>query len=406
VTTIAPTTTATTAVPTTIAPTTAVPDTDITVDPIEIIVSIAQPILHYYPPAEINTALDSYYEPDPIEITLSVEGYAGNVGLLVGSIDISLSVECDPIDIGQAIDAGVVDIYITIPSTDYLIGVSGSNFVKWSKVGYLDFTIDESNLAGERPMDWKGSVYDIRKLADSLVVYGTNGVTMMKPSGVHWGMNTIYRIGVKNKGAVSGDESVHFFVDKLGQLWQLGQQLEKLDYSEFIGSMTGTIVLSYDIEKKILYICDGTEGYVYGVETRSFGEGPVNITGLYPQGGTLYVVSDGAISTPKFEICTDIYDFGTRKPKTIQSIEVGSNLTEHLYASVDYRISYRDSFRQIGWHLVNPQGKAFPRCYGVEFRFRLKSDIYEYFEVDYLKLRGHIHGFSYMDISSVQRQIV
>jgi len=210
VTTLAPTTIATTA-----APTTAVPDIDITVDPIEIVVSIAQPILHYYPPAEINTALDSYYEPDPIEITLSVEGYAGNVGLSAGSIDISLSVECDPIDIGQTIDAGVVDIYITIPSTDYLIGVSGSNFVKWSKVGYLDFTIDESNLAGERPMDWKGSVYDIRKLADSLVVYGTNGVTMMKPSGVHWGMNTIYRIGVKNKGAVSGDESVHFFVDKL-----------------------------------------------------------------------------------------------------------------------------------------------------------------------------------------------
>lgn len=400
-TTVAPTTTLTTLAPTTtlttLAPTTAVPDTDIIVDPIEIFVTLRQFLGHYYPPAPVNTALDSYFYPDPIDIVLSVEGTPGNVGIIPGSIDITMSVVCNEPDIGTVIEVDPIEIALTLSFTDYLLGSSRANFVKWSKVGDLDFTIDESNVAGERPMDWKGSVYGILKLGDRVVVYGVNGVTMMKPSGVHWGMETIYRIGLKNKGALAGDDTRHFFVDKLSQLWEVSQQgLVKLDYSEYIASMS-TIILSYDIEKKLLYLCDGTYGFVYGVETKSFGKGPVNITGIYPQGGTLYVVSDGEIETPGFEICTDIYDFGTRKAKTITSIEVGSNLTQYLQASVDYRTSYSNEFKQIGWFLVNPNGKAFPRCYGVEFRFRLRSAIYEYFEVDYINIRGHIHGFSYLD---------
>ena len=388
---------------TTFAPTTGVSDLDFLVDPIDIVVSMGQPVLSYSVPAPINPNLDTYYEPDPIEITLSIEGSMLNVGIVPEPIEIEISIEGDEPNVGKVITDCVIPIVVSLSFTDYLLGQTGSNFVKWSKIGELDFTIDETNLAGERPMDWKGAVYAIRKLAKALVVYGANGVTVMSPTEVHWGMETIYRIGVKNKGAVAGDDSVHFFVDNLGQLWQLGQSLEKLDYSEFLSTMTGTIILSYDIEKKLLYICNGTVGYVYGVETKSFGEGPVNIAGVHPQAGTLYVVSDGEIETPSFEICTDIYDFGTRKPKTIQSIEVGSDLTEFLYASIDYRTSYRDSFKQIGWFLVNPGGKSFPKCYGVEFRFRLKSTIYEYFELDYLKIRGHIHGYSYLDMAYLQQ---
>jgi len=184
----------------------------------------------------------------------------------------------------------------------------------------------------------------------------------------------------------------------------LTDKFEKLDYSEFLSTM-GTIVLSLDIEKRLLYICDGTYGYIYGIDSKSFGQGPANITGFGAQSNSIYVVSYGLISTPKFEICTDIYDFGTRNAKTIREIEVGTNVSEFLYASVDYRNSYKDEFKQIGWFLVNPDGRAFPKCYGSEFRFRLKSTIYEYLELDYIKVKGHIHawlGFTYQgtDLSS------
>ena len=159
----------------------------------------------------------------------------------------------------------------------------------------------------------------------------------------------------------------------------------------------GTVILSLDKEQELLYITDGTYGFVYSINDKSFGSVPANITGIGTQSSVLKVVSDGTITTPSFEICTDVYDLGSRKPKTIQRVELGTSLTEFLQVSVDYRKNYKEDFKQIGWFIVNHDGRAYPKCYGVEFRFRVKSTIYEYFELDYLKVRGHIHGYSYLD---------
>jgi hypothetical protein len=328
--------------PTTVAPTTAAPTPPPTT---------AAPPVYWVPVVPIGI------RAEPIEITVTIHGEAGNQCFTVDPIEITVTVHGSVVE-GLMIDAGSIDVEITIYG-ETILGDYDSHRVMWSKIGHLDFTIDESNLAGERPPDWKGYVYAILKLGDKVVVYGQNGVSVLKASGVHYGMETIYRLGVKNKGAVTGTELMHFFIDVLGQLWILsGEGLIRLDYSEFLYSMSSPVI-SYDAEKELLYICDGTDGYIYSVRSKSFGEGPVNVTGIGAQGGTLYVVSDGVIDTPKFDICTDIYDFGTRKFKTIQSIEVGSDLTEHLRASVDYRVSYNDSFRQIDWFLVNPNGRAY-----------------------------------------------
>lgn len=390
-----PTTTLTTSPPTTVAPTTAIPDYDIVVDPIEIELDV-RAIHHYYPPVEVNPALDNELEFDPIEITISQEGIAGNVGIDTSPIDITLGFGTNSLVIGIVIDPDPIDIVIVPVFTEYFIDKELCNWVKWSKIGELDFTIDESNIAGKRPMDWSGCVYHLGKLRDTVAVYGAGGVSLLKASGVHWGMDTIHWIGLKNKGAFCGTELVHFFIDKEGRLFKLSDKLERLDYSEFLSTL-GDVVMSLDIEKNLIYITDGTTGYIYGIENGSFGQGPANITGVGVQSGSLYAVSYGAIITPKFSIKTDIYDLGSRKPKTIERVEVGTDAGEHLFMSVDYRKNYREPFRGIGWFLVNPDGRAYPKCYGVEFRFRLTSSIYEYFELDYLKIRGHIHGYSYLD---------
>lgn len=383
--TLAPTTTLTTAVPTTAW------GEDIYAGPIDIVIS-SYHVLSYYPPVPVSEGLDQEADWGPINITLSVIGVPSGVGVDLGAIDIVVDIIGSYI-LGKIINVDpVIDIVITPRFGDVDITRDRCYFVKWSKIGELDFTIDESNLAGERPVDWKGCVWHIRKLGDKVVAYGENGATFFKPSGVHFGMDTFYRIGLKNKGAFAGTDLQHFFVDNLGQLFQVDNKFTKLDYAEFLSTM-GTVILTLDVEKNLLYICDGTKGYIYGIDSKSFGEGPANITGIGTQSNVLYVVSKNAIVTPKFEICTDIYDLGTRNAKTIREIEVGSNMAEFLYASVDYRNSYQDAFKQIGWFLVNPDGRAHPKCYGSEFRFRFKSTIYEYFELDYLKIKGHIHSW-------------
>ena len=404
-----PNTSGTTVPPNTVAPTTLVPTTwssGITYWPgTTMVPTSVSPTTA--PPFDPKPWLNKTFWPNPISIAITLEGTQFNIALAMAPIEIELTLPIivgghPQIVLGLAI-LGSVGGYIKIaisPTFSYItIEAMRANWVKWSKIGFLDFTIDQSNVAGERSVDWKGWVYAIKKLGNRVIVYGQNGVSIFKASDVYYGMETIYRIGLAGKGAVAGDDSVHFFVDTYGRLFRLDDKLVKLDYSEFL-SLMNEPVLSYDKVNDLLYICDGIVGYVYGVKTGSLGQGPVNITGIDSQSGDTYVVSPSAIVTPKFEICTDIYDFGSRKLKTIDIIEVGSNLTDDLHASVDYRVSYRDNFTQIGWFLVNPDGKAFPKCYGVEFRFRLKSFIREYFELDYLRIKGNIHGFSPLDTKS------
>lgn len=305
---------------------------------------------------------------DPITITLTQHG----------TYPSSFLVTSDPIV-----------LTLSFKSADVLTELLKKNWVKWSAIGSLDFTIGRNNVAGERPLDWKGWVYAVKKLGSKVIAYGENGVSILAPSDKHYGMNTIYRVGLKGKHAVAGSDSTHFFIDNKGQLYSLGEELRKLDYSEYLSVMSDP-VMSYDAESDLVYICDGALGYVYSPKNKSLGAGPVNITGLSSQGGTLYVTAPATATTEPFEICTDIYDFGTRKLKTVFSLEFGTDLTETLYASIDFRTDKAQAFSQTLWYPVNEKGFLQRTCTAREFRFRAKVDNYEYFEIDSLKINGEV----------------
>lgn len=383
---------------------------DVTADPIVLTFDIYV-TLSKWPPTERNFALDQTFDcraEDAIpEILVSLEGEWFRKCIVADPIVITLTqlgslpgsttgfiVAADPIEITVILKAAHSYIQTYTEALK-------SNWIRWSDVGHLNFTINRSNVAGERRTDWAGWIYDIKKLGDKVIVYGENGVSILTPSGNTYGLSTVHRIGLKSKQAVTGNDSTHFFIDNKGQLYSLSDSLQKLDYSEYLSVMSSP-VMSYDTENELIYICDGTYGYVYSVGDKSLGKGPINLTGISSQGGTLYAVAPATIATPTFEICTDIYDLGTRNFKTVYSIEVGTDLTEYLQASVDFRVSNKGSFTTLGWHLVNPSGVAYIPCYGVEFRFRLKALSYEYFEIDYLTINGFIndyshtkHGFTY-----------
>jgi len=278
------------------------------------------------------------------------------------------------------------------------------NFVKWSNIGSLDFTVGRDNIAGERPLDWKGFVYAVKKLGNKVVIYGKNGVSILIPAGNTYGLQTVYRTGLKGKQAVAGDDAGHFFVDTTGRLFILGELAmksslfdasmhpEKLDYSEYLGTMSD-LVLSWDKENSLLYICDGEIGYVYSPVSKSLGRGPANVTGISSQGGTLYVAAPAIIATPVFEICTDIYDFGTRGTKTIWEVEVGTNIEQALSVCIKQRKDKSASFSSTPWILTNKAGVAFIPCYGVEFQIKVKAGGYESFELDYINVVGAIHRY-------------
>jgi hypothetical protein len=410
------TTTAPTTLATSLAPTTAVPDENITVDPIEIVLSYYF-IGSYYTPLIIY-GFPTVYKLQPININLSIYGENDNVGVLTSAVDITISIHGEFIT-GVSLDGLIINITIDIISfgtaSENGADLSGSQlipsltidygrvqFVKWSKIGSLDFTIDETNMAGEMPMERIGWIYGLKKLRNTVVVYGQNCIVIMRPVGLFYSIETVYEMGLISTRAFCGSDHVHYFVNVYGQLHRLTSDgIENLDYSEFLintfNNFNSKLVMSYDVERDLIFMCDGTYGYVYSVKAQSLGECPPNITAMYDYSGRKYVFGAGDILPMNAELQTDIFDFGTRKPKTIRSIELGTNVEDHLYVSIDYRTSYRHDFVQIGWFKVNPSGKVFPTCYGVEFKIRIKNIVYEPFEIDYMKIRGNIHGFSYLD---------
>ena len=285
---------------------------------------------------------------------------------------------------------------------DLLLEGIRRNFVKWSNIGSSDFTVWKDNIAGEEVLDWKGWVYAVKKLGNKVVAYGENGVTVLIPNANVFTPQTVYRIGLKGKQAIAGNEAVHFFIDTDGQLFMFGETAakaslfesasypQKLDYSEYLSVMTNP-VLSWDELNNLLYICDGTYGYVYSPQSKSLGKGPINVTGMSSQSGVLYVAAPATIVIPTFEKWTDIYDMGSRKGKSIVSLEYGIDLTKTLKAAIRYRLNKASAFSQTNWYSVDSRGLCFIQCYGQEFQFGAKTDVWESFELDYMKVNGAIY---------------
>lgn len=345
----------------------------------------------------IGYGADGELAPGLLTFDFSIDGEWLNKTIDAESLDFDLSISGEEF-IGITIVDATFDMLLDIEwaTTDLLLEKFKDSWVKWSQIGSADFTIGRDNIAGEMPMDWRGQIYDIRKLGKKVMVYGVNGVSELIPAGNAFGLNTIYNLGLMGRNAVCGDDT-HYFIDKIGQLWRVSEGLKKLDYSEYLSELSSP-VMSWDNEKNLIYICDGTIGFVYSPDSNSLGSGPVNVAGIRYQDGESYITAPDTITIPTFELTTDIYDFGTRKEKTIFGFEISTNLSGSLQASIDYRTDLRSSFRSLSWVGINPHGKVTLPCYGVEFRFKVRALEYEYFEIDWLKVNGVIHGFSHLDI--------
>lgn len=378
-------------------------------DPIEITFTQRHSVLSSWPAADRNPSLDQIFDchsngdQGVIKLTTELGGTWLNETIFVDPIEINVSQEGKCV-IGKLILLDPININISIHSYGAVLEITRHNWVKWSKIGCLDFTVDESNVANEQPLKWYGSVYKILKLGDVLIAYGEGGVTILTPKDIAYGTKEVYDVGILGKSAAVGTETEHFFIDISGKLFTLSSGgLERLGYSEFLSQMADP-VMSLDSVKNLLYICDGTYGFIYSTKDKSFGSGPVDLTGIDSRGSTRYAVSSSSLTIPKFDICTGIYDMGTRKPKNIHSVEIATKLSEHLELLIKYRTSNRESFRNSPWFFVNPDGIAYSPCYGIEFKFRIRSFILEQFQTDRLKINGSIHGFSHRDYLAATKQ--
>jgi len=295
-----------------------------------------------------------------------------------------------------------VDAYIPLAAVSLALRTTGdvyvqgrrSAWVKWSDIGTLDFTIDASNVAGERPLGLNGAIYRLLPLGGQIAAYCQNGVAILSPAGAGFSSTIIYRSGVKSKLTVATGGGIHFFIDDQDKLVRLrGDSLpEVLGFSEYLSTLT-TPVLFCDPRSDLLHISGANAGYIYNYSTRSFTGGLAGITGFGFNSGSGYIASTGAVTVPAFEIVTDVFDFGDRRHKTVFELETGSDTDISLEAQIYYRRRPGDSFRQTEWKKFNHYGRAVLVAMGIEFKVAVRSVTSSSFELDYLTVFGRRHKY-------------
>ena len=340
---------------------------------------------------------DSADVPDRgiIVITLSVSSGSTLSNFITATpIVITLSLSTDTHYVAPVvINATPILITFTIRGEAY-VELSKSNWVKWSDIGNLDFTIGRSNVAGEMPMPWNGWVYDVRKLGGKVVVYGENGIALLTPIGEPapaFGLKLLSNVGLKGRDCVCGTEDFHFFIDRSDMLQKLTPQggMQRLDYSEFLSLMSASTIMHYDTLEELLYICDGTYGYVYSED--GLGRGPATLTGLGRRGSVLYVTASHPHTiTEPLQITTDALDFGVRTEKTVYWIDVGTDqdIVDNLQVKLFYRREKDLDWSETDWVTCHKDGRTPFRVTGVEFKISIRAQVYEYFEIDYVNVLG------------------
>ncbi len=261
-------------------------------------------------------------------------------------------------------------------------------FVIWGEIGSFDMTPTSTNVAGFRPMPFKGEVKHVKSLKSAVIVYGEGGIAALIPKDTTFGLIKLADYGVSIRTAVGGDENQHVFIDENGWLRRITNELkiERLGYQEFFESMlTGYPTINYDELEKRFYISEGTNNYV--LTPQGLGQSFQSITsGIYSQGAFVgNIISEDRSEI--FELEIDTFDMGVRAQKTIQTVEVGGDSSSTFSVAVKYRFKTSDSFATTSYVTCNNEGIAALPCAGIEFRLLIRVTDYSDVNLDYVIVR-------------------
>lgn len=268
-----------------------------------------------------------------------------------------------------------------------------TNSLVWSEIGSIKFAPTKLNTAGFRNISWPGDILRVKRLGDTVIVYGEEGIGVLVPvnePAPTFGFKNVMNVGIPAKGAVGGDEHVHVFVDEEGYLWIMteGQAPKRLGYQEFFSALTAaSIVVAHDPSEQEFYISDGSTSYLltpYGLcETYQRVTSAVRISNT-----THGPFSSG--SDTSFTITTDTLDFGIRGFKTLATVELGvdtGGVSQAVQVGTQQRANKTGAFSSLSYINTSPNGVAMPIRTAEEFRVSVKAAAYGGMNLDYINLR-------------------
>jgi len=271
----------------------------------------------------------------------------------------------------------------------------GENWLKWSKIGNVDLTLDNENEAGNGPLPIRGAIHRLMYLhsgADlsgrdrgSFVAYGENGIVISKtysePTTTFGYKESNETYGIPSFGCVGGDKDEHLFIDNRGFLHLLtikGDQT--LGYQEFMQPLIAdSPVISFDNVERQWFISTENKCYLFSKE------GLCEIDQIITSGwvqGTSFKVMGYVPATFTIEVTSDTFDFQQRMFKQLAVLNVGAHTDGKLYCMVQYKDPVTNLFVSTPLKPFSPGGVCFPQVAGRDFRIYLKCIDFTYFKLD------------------------
>ena len=261
-------------------------------------------------------------------------------------------------------------------------GVEGldPDWVVWSQVGHASFTMDRSGMAGRRPLMEMGEVLKILQLGDSLVVYGSwaVGILRLNPELGAIAYRVIADVGIKNCWCASGDKRGHVFLGADGILRNISVefQITELGYEEFLHPLVDPVI-SYDPFENDWYISDVNTSYVYG--SKVLFSCFQSVSSCVREDGILHgTVVD--LQTHHSELLTDSINMGIGGRKSLEVVEVLSSVSGWFVQGIS-------SPNETPWIPVNPTSQARVKITGDHLRVRVRRSSYIEATIDHLNVR-------------------
>ncbi len=259
----------------------------------------------------------------------------------------------------------------------------GSASVGWSGIGRADFTVSCDNEAGFRRVHWNKIVWRVKKLGETVRVYGDNGIAKLFPHEQTFGYKALSNKGLYSRWALAGTEEVHYYIDSDGELWRVDENAsERLGYKEFLSQlMAYKTTANYDLRNGHVYFSDGTTTYVYnGRGLFSVGILPTSVfsldtylIGLYSEidDDDLDYQSDDMVAT------TDVIQPEIRAMKTVAEMLVDAYASEgYLYGGAYYKYTH-EALTATEWNDVNEQGRLRLQLTAPDIQVRVRIKNYD-----------------------------
>lgn len=259
------------------------------------------------------------------------------------------------------------------------------NTVAWSGIGNFNCIPSKENpTAGHAVLPWSGIVWDVRKLGNRVMVYGSGGISKFHPvsepfSG--YGQNLILPFGLACRYAVTGDELVHYFVGSDDNLYSIKpeQQPEKLGYAEYFAAFNSSMIAMFEPESRRAFFSSDTTGttLVYNPEL-GLTSLDLLITDIINYEDTLYIIApsnaENTLPLVTHECVSHIDDLGQRGLKTLTGLSFGIDFEEttNAWAVVYYRYRKNDDFVRFPDVRLNHEGYAHIGVTAIEFMIGIK----------------------------------